>query len=101
MELAHSNISVSLLSPGGISTKPALLVLNHELKGISRLSILEPEEVAKIAVDGMLRGKKEIIPGATNKLMVVTSRILPGFIKDYLMQKESRKIGKNSFSTTP
>ena len=49
IELSHTNVQVSLLSPGGINTKPELLVLNHSLRGISKATILEPEEVAKAA----------------------------------------------------
>ncbi|MEO5999089.1 MAG: SDR family NAD(P)-dependent oxidoreductase [Chitinophagaceae bacterium] len=97
MELSHTNVSVSLLSPGGISTKPELLVLNHELKGISRYSILEPDSMAKIAIEDMLNGKKEIIPGLTNKLMVYISTVLPNYIIECIMQKQTKKISTNSF----
>lgn len=88
LELAGSNVSVSLLSPGGINTKPELLVLNHNLKGISKTSVLEPEQVAKRAVDGMLNGKKEIIPGITNKCAVILAKLFPGALKDYIIKRQ-------------
>lgn len=87
MELRHTNISVSLLSPGGINTKPELLVLHDSLKGISRTTILEPETVAKQAIDGMLKGKKEIIPGRTNRMFVMLNKFVPAFIKDLILRK--------------
>lgn len=96
LELSNTNVSVSLLSPGGISTKPELLVLNHNLKGLSRLSILEPEQVAKTAIDGMFRGKKEIIPGITNRIMVFISKLFPAYLLEQIMKKQIKSIQKES-----
>lgn len=91
LELSHTKVSVSLLSPGGINTKPELLAFNHTLKGISRFSILEPEAVAKIAIEGMLHGKKEIIPGISNKILVFFAAIFPGYLKERIIKKQSGK----------
>lgn len=91
LELSHTNVQVSLLSPGGINTKPELLVLNHSLKGISKATILEPEEVAKAAIKGLLKGKKEIVPGTINKILLLLSSVLPSFIKEFII-KEKLKI---------
>src|SRR3982751_1202961 len=86
LELSRTNVQVSLLSPGGINTKPELLVLNHSLRGISRATILEPEEVAKAAIKGLLKGKKEIVPGALNKLLLILNSLLPSFIKESIIK---------------
>jgi short-subunit dehydrogenase len=77
-----------LLSPGGINTKPELLVLNQQLKGISKATISEPEEVARIAINGMLAGKKEIIPGFINQLLVKLNAVLPPSIKDIIIKRQ-------------
>ncbi|MFA6084346.1 SDR family NAD(P)-dependent oxidoreductase [Mucilaginibacter sp.] len=95
MELSGSNVRISLLSPGGINTKPELLVLNNTLKGISKATILEAEDVARIAIDGLLKGKKEIVPGALNKLMVLLNSILPGFVKDMIVKGQLKTILKS------
>lgn len=92
LELSQSNVKVSLLSPGGINTKPELLMLNHSLKGISKATILEPEEVAKAAIKGMLKGKKEIVPGAINKLLLLLNRLLPTFIKEIIIKAKLKTI---------
>jgi len=92
LELKKTNISVSLLSPGGINTKPELLVLHDSLKGISKTTILEPEEVAKQAIDGMLKGKKEIIPGRANRLFVQLNKITPSFIRAFILQKNFKML---------
>jgi short-subunit dehydrogenase len=96
MELSHSKTSVTLLSPGGINTKPELLVLNHSIKGVSRFTIMEPEQVAKAALKGMFRGKKEIIPGRLNRLLVVLNNILPGSIKEHIIQRQLRAMEASS-----
>jgi short-subunit dehydrogenase len=95
LELSGSNVSISLLSPGGINTKPELLVLNNQLKGISRASILEAEDVARVAIDGLLKGKKEIVPGWLNQLMVLLNGILPGFVKDAIIKSKLKVILKS------
>ncbi|MBK0377845.1 SDR family NAD(P)-dependent oxidoreductase [Mucilaginibacter segetis] len=96
LELSDSNIKISLLSPGGINTKPELLVLNNRLRGISKATIFEAEDVAKIAIDGMLKGKKEIIPGVINRLMVVLNSILPGFVKNLIIKNRLKEILKSN-----
>ena len=92
MELRRTNISVSLLSPGGINTKPELLVMHDSLKGISRTTVLEPGEVARQAIDGMLKGKKEIIPGAFNRLFVWLNRLLPNTIKEMIIHRNMKNV---------
>jgi len=94
LEMDRSNVSISLLSPGGINTKPELLVMNHNLKGIAKATITEPDLVAYEAIHGMFLGKKEIIPGSVNKLMVVLNAILPGFIKDIIIKSKLKPVVK-------
>jgi short-subunit dehydrogenase len=64
------------------------LVLNHTLKGLSKATILEPEQVAKTAIDGLLKGKKEIVPGQMNRLLVTFDHLLPTFIKEYIIKRK-------------
>jgi len=98
LEQAGSNVRISLLSPGGINTKPELLVLNHSMKGISQATIMEPEEVAKQAIDGLFRGKKEIIPDTINRLLAVLDKIIPFFIQEWIIRRKLKMIGKKSVS---
>jgi short-subunit dehydrogenase len=93
IELRSTNTQVCLLSPGGINTKPELLVLNHALRGISKKTILEPEDVARVAIAGLLNGKKEIVPGIINKLLVVLDSLLPNFVKTQILKKQLKIIG--------
>lgn len=92
LELSDTNVHISLLSPGGINTKPELLVMNHTLKGFAKATILEADYVAKTAIDGMLKGKKEIIPGLANRFLVVLDKIIPGFLKEIIIRRKLRSI---------
>lgn len=92
LELSGTNVHISLLSPGGINTKPELLVMNHTLKGFAKATILEADYVAKTAIDGMLKGKKEIIPGLANRFLVVLDKIIPGFLKEIIIRRKLRSI---------
>lgn len=94
LELGNANVRISLLSPGGINTKPELLVLNHTLKGIARATITEPGSVAHEAINGLLAGKREIIPGRINKLLVILNGLLPGFVKDMIIKNRLKPLLK-------
>lgn len=95
LELHGSNVKISLLSPGGINTKPELLVMNNKLKGISKATIMEPGHVARIAVDGLLKGKKEIIPGMINRMLVLLNSLLPAGVKDMIIRQRLATIIKS------
>jgi len=59
----HQKIYVSTICPGGMNTTPLLILLNRSGNQISRWSVMNPECVAKIAIDKMLQNKEMIIPG--------------------------------------
>ncbi|MBB5396484.1 SDR family oxidoreductase [Mucilaginibacter sp. AK015] len=93
LELAGTNVKMSLLSPGGINTKPELLVLNQQLKGIAKATIFEAEDIARIAIDGLFKGKQEIVPGAANKFLVALNSLLPQFIKNAIIKRKLKGHG--------
>jgi short-subunit dehydrogenase len=67
------------------------LVLNRSLSGISRWSVMNPEEVACIAIEGMLKKKKLIIPGWWNRFFMILDRVMPGFIKERFAERATNK----------
>ena len=87
LELTHTDVKVSLLSPGGINTKPELLVMNSQLKGFAAATINEADFVAREAVSGMLSGKKEIVPGFANRFLLLLDGLLPSFIKNIIIKR--------------
>lgn len=68
----NSNVHVSVLCPGPVDTEfNKVADVSFGLKG------LDSKRVAKIAVDGMLKGKKVIVPGFLMKCTHFFSKILP------------------------
>ncbi|RLD27038.1 MAG: hypothetical protein DRI75_10435 [Bacteroidetes bacterium] len=91
-ELKKDNISVTTVCPGGLNTTTRLCYQNRICSWITQKSVLSPEVAAKISIDGMLEGKKLIIPGLVNKCFMIVDKILPEFIKDKLTNNEIKKI---------
>lgn len=91
-ELSHKNIHVTVLCPGGMNTTIPITLLNKNGTWIGRMSILNPEVVAKIAIDKMLLKKELIIPGFLNKCLLFLDHLLPAVVKNKLASNISDKI---------
>jgi uncharacterized protein len=91
-ELKNKGVSVSVLCPGGINTNLSVTLLNKTVPWASKMSIMNPEDVAPIAIDGLLRKKEVIIPGRWNKLFLVLYRILPASAKRLMTNYTMKKI---------
>ena len=90
-ELKKDRISVTTVCPGGLNTTTKLCYQNRIVGLITRESTLNPEDAAKIAIDGMLHRKNVIIPGFVNNCFMVLDKLLPEFIKDKLTNREINK----------
>ena len=83
LELKGTNVSVSCISPGTTTTGfNDRARLSDKIKAMAEKFTMEPEVVAKKAVDGMFAGKMEIIPGFTNWISAKMSEILPKSIPE-------------------
>lgn len=96
-ELKKDNISVTAICPGGLNTTTRLCYQNRIVGWITRESVLNPEEAAKIAIDGMMNKKIVIVPGFINKCFMFLDKLLPEFIKDILTSREIKKFPKPTF----
>ncbi len=90
-ELKKDNISVTTICPGGLNTTTRLCYQNRILGWISRESVLNPEDAAKIAIDGMLHKRSVVVPGFINNFLMALDKLLPEFIKDKLVNRELNK----------
>jgi short-subunit dehydrogenase len=97
MELKQHNISVSVLCPGGTDSNENTIAMNKDLKGIARLSILKPGQVAKEAIAKMLKGKEVIIPGTITKMYYIVSRMVPSFIRQAVVKKSFQHAKKYKY----
>lgn len=90
-ELKRKNINVSTVCPGGMNTTLPLVLQNKNLTGISRWSVLNPEEAAQITMEGLLKKKELIIPGFWNRLFILLDKLLPKWLKELLTDRQMKK----------
>jgi uncharacterized protein len=75
-ECRKTNVRVSALHPGGTLTEFQVLA-GQRLKPLARLATMTPEQVAQAAYPAILKGKRVIVPGGMNQLMVLLGKVLP------------------------
>lgn len=89
-ELRHSSVSVSCVCPGATDTDFAnrAHVTNPKAIKMAEKFNMSPSSVAQIAVEGLLAGKVEIVPGFINKMAKLLANLLP----DRLLEKSAADI---------
>lgn len=77
-ELSNTNVSVTCVNPGATDTN-FVDRANVGTKGLelAKKFNMQPDEVAKIAIEGMYKGKTEVITGFLNKLGAALAWLLP------------------------
>lgn len=82
LELKKSTVSVSCLSPGATSTGFVDRAGMESMKERAEKFSMKPEAVAKIGIEGMLKGKSEIVPGFINWISVQLTYLVPKSITE-------------------
>jgi short-subunit dehydrogenase len=83
LELKDSGISVSCLCPGPTATDFVERAgMSAAIKKKSDTFSMTSDEVAKIGVDALYKGKAEIIPGLLNKIIVVFTALAPKWVTE-------------------
>jgi len=72
-ELRGTGVSVTVLCPGATATEFSSRAGKADLT-----SAMPPSRVASAAVQGLKRRQRLIIPGISNRLVIILSKILPG-----------------------
>jgi len=75
-ELSGTDVKVTCLVPGGTTTEFSR-VAGQTLGAAARAGMMSAERCAAIGLRGMLRGRRVVVAGATNKAIQATSRLLP------------------------
>jgi hypothetical protein len=77
-ELRHHGIAVTALSPGPVETE------FFEQQGLTPVEALfpkavwvQPDEAARVGVEGLERNRPEVIPGLPMRVMIASSAIVP------------------------
>ncbi len=81
-ELKGTSVSVTCLSPGATSTNFIDRAGMDAMKERAEKFSMKPEAVAKIGIDGMFKGKAEILPGFVNWISVQMTYLMPKFIPE-------------------
>ena len=76
-ELKGTNVKVASLHPNGVVTNSRLKKTLQDAHMMAKIATIESSEVAKIAVNGMLKGKKMITPGLFTRIFYILGSILP------------------------
>jgi short-subunit dehydrogenase len=86
-ELKFTGTKVSVLCPGPVLTNPEGLSRLKAHGQRSKLLMMYPGEVARIAVKGLLNGKQVIVPGFLNSFVFTLGSFLPVRIKMNILEK--------------
>ena len=91
-ELHKDEISVSIICPGNMNTNISVTQLLKTSGWLSRHSVMNPEDVAPIAIDGLLNKREVIIPGRINKMFLLLNQLLPSIIKKMIISYQMKNI---------
>ena len=78
-ELRASGVKVSCLCPGPVETgfqARSGFALQGKM-GAARLALVSPAEVARQGYDGLMAGRRVVVPGLLNQLIVLVARFFP------------------------
>ena len=76
-ELRGTSVSATCVCPGGVRTDFHAIAGAGNYGWIANSAMMSAEAVATIAVRGMLRGRRIVIPGILNKLACWSVRLVP------------------------
>ncbi len=86
-ELRKYGIKVSVLCPGPVLTNGEVLERVNSQGGKAKMLLLKPDQVARIAVRNMLKGKPVINPGKMNWFLTQLSHFMPIGLKMKLLER--------------
>lgn len=75
-ELSHTGVKISTLCPGATRTEFASKA-KIENTLLFKLAVMDADQVVNIAYPQLMRGKRVIIPGLYNKLLILFAKIAP------------------------
>ena len=89
-ELAHSSIKVAVLCPGPVLTNPDGLKRMNAHGKRAKMVMLMPADVARIAIEKLLKGTGVIVPGKINWTIVKIMKLFPTNFKMKILERVFR-----------
>ena len=96
-ELKGTNASVTAVLPGAMPTREDVKAQIQGQGLWGRLAVKSPEWVAEYSIKSVHKNKRRVIPGFWNKVMRVSTALLPESIKLRFIAKRWSKISKDAF----
>jgi short-subunit dehydrogenase len=90
-ELNGRGVKITSVLPFGVLTNNVVKERISKSGFIARKAVMNPEDVARISLDGMEKGKKIIIPGSVGKAIYYSGFITPQGLVLAMMEREIRK----------
>ena len=97
-ELRGTPISATCVSPGGTRTNFHAAAGAGNYGWIANLSMMDADQVAEIAFDAMLKGRRNVVPGLLNKLATWSIRLFSRRIASW---SSSRVLGSPRHGALP
>lgn len=91
-ELLKKNIHVSVLCPAGINSNQKMIKIHEQCNYFQKISLLDPDEVAKYSIKKTLEGKTVIIPGKIVNLYFLFSKMIPVCIKKWMIVSTNQRL---------
>jgi short-subunit dehydrogenase len=76
-ELKDTKVTVTCLAPGPVDTNFFDRAAMPDARANDPKMQMQPEEIAKAAHEGSMRGEHVVMPGMINKVMTFTRRVMP------------------------
>jgi len=99
-ELKNTQVIVSCVCPGVVMTNKEVRETINSAGRLGRLTRMSAEEVAHIAIKGLLKKKAIIIPGKFNKMLLFTAKFIPDAFIAALFGSFFRNLLKQDKATT-
>jgi short-subunit dehydrogenase len=77
VELQGTGVTVTALCPGATATEFDKVAGTSNTPLFRGRGVMDADEVARVGFDGMMAGRGVVVPGASNRLLVFTSRFAP------------------------
>ncbi len=90
-ELRNTNVSVTSVYPYGVLTNHIVKERIEKSGLLSKSAVMPAEEVARISIAGMLKGKSILIPGKMGKVLFYTGFIVPQGLVLKILERELKK----------
>jgi uncharacterized protein len=90
-ELKGTGISVTAVLPYGVLTNNMVKERINKSGKLAHLTVMTPEKVAKISIEGLMKNRKIIIPGKFGRAIFYTGWLIPQGLVIKMMEKEFEK----------